>query len=102
MEALKNEIEDIRKHDLFKDLQEKIASGKSVSVLDYSELTPEQKQVLTAQMEAVAKQKEEAQTAESGGLPIVSSKPGRRFGSTQKQEAEKQATHVEKPTPPSG
>jgi serine phosphatase RsbU (regulator of sigma subunit) len=57
----------------------------------------EQKEIAEEQEEAVQKQQEE-QTGEAP--PQVSSKPSRRFG--QKQAAQKEATRVEKPLPPSG
>lgn len=104
MEALERELGDIHKQDLFKDLQAKIAEGIEVPLEDYSELTMEQKQVLKAQMEAVAYQKAQQEYAESqtGGSLFGSSKKGRKMGGGQKQEAEKQQTRVEKPVPPSG
>jgi hypothetical protein len=104
MEALNQELTDIHKQDLFKDLQGKIAEGIEVPLEDYPELSMEQKQVLKAQMEAVRFQKQQAEYAESqsGGSLFGSPKKGRRFGQGQKQEAEKQQTRVEKPVPPSG
>ncbi|MCX6704410.1 MAG: hypothetical protein NTZ07_03095 [Candidatus Woesebacteria bacterium] len=102
MEALNQEIKDIHKQDLFKDLQNKIAQGMEVPVADYTELSMEQKQVLKAQMEAVRAQAAKQQTAGQKILEIPRSKRGRRFGQTQKQEAERQQTRVEKPVPPSG
>ena len=104
MEAYQRELDDIRKQNVFKDLQSRIAQGIVVPLEDYPELTMEQKQVLRAQEEAVEFQKKQAEYVESkkGGLPTVKSKPSRRFGHGQKQEAEKQQTRVEKPVPPSG
>ncbi len=103
MQALQNEIEDIRKGDLFKDLQAKISEGIEIPLEDYPELSMEQKQVLKAQMEAVKFQKQQAEFQSSvQEVPSVSSKPSRRFGAGQKHEAEKQQTRVEKPVPPSG
>lgn len=103
MQALQNEIEDIRKGDLFKDLQAKISEGIEIPLEDYPELSIEQKQVLKAQMEAVKFQKLQAEYQSSvQEVPSVSSKPSRRFGAGQKHEAEKQQTRVEKPVPPSG
>jgi hypothetical protein len=102
MEAFQRELEDIRKQDLFKNLQEKISQGITVPLEDYSELSMEQKQVLKAQMEAVRNQMAKQQAAGQNSLEIPVSKKSRRFGSSQKQEAEKQTTHVEKPVPPSG
>lgn len=104
MEALERELTDIRKQDVFKDLQGRIAQGEEVPLEDYAELTMEQKQVLKAQMEAVKFQKKQAEynASQEGGSLFGSSKKSRKMGSSQKQEAEKQQTHVEKPTPPSG
>jgi len=106
MEALNAELNDIRKQDLFKDLQNKISQGIDVPIADYSELSIEQKQVLKAQMEAVKFQKQQAAYNQSrGGALTSSAKPSRRMGAGQrgqKAEAEKQQTRVEKPVPPSG
>jgi len=104
MEAYTRELEDIRKQDVFKKLQERISQGIEVPLNDYSELSMEQKQVLNAQMEAVKFQKRQAAYMESqnSGSLFGSSKKSRRMGSGQKQEAEKQQTRVEKPVPPSG
>lgn len=104
MEAFQRELDDIRKQDLFKDLQRRISEGEEIPLEDYGELSIEQKQVLKAQMEAVAFQKKQAEYAESQGSGSLfgSAKRGRKLGSSQKQEAEKQQTRVEKPVPPSG
>jgi hypothetical protein len=104
MEALNQELKDIQKQDLFKDLQEKISLGEEIPLQDYPELSMEQKQVLKAQMEAVKTQMLNAQYANNISLevPAIHSKPSRRFGAGQKHEAEKQQTRVEKPVPPSG
>lgn len=102
MQALQNEIDDIRKQEVFKDLQAKIAQGVDVSLEEFTELSMEQKQVLKAQMEAVKFQKQQAKyQASVQEVPSVSSKPSRRFGAGQKHEAEKAQTRVEKPVPPS-
>ena len=106
MEALDRELIDIRKQDLFKDLQRRISEGEEIPLGDYSELSMEEKQVLKAQMEAVKYQKKQVAINQSqGGVPVTSSKPGRRMGAGlrgRKAEAEKQQTRVEKPLPPSG
>jgi hypothetical protein len=103
MEALEQELKDIHKQDLFKDLQRKIAQGITVPLEDYPELSMEQKQVLKAQMEAVKYQREQAAYTQSQeGFKTPVSKRGRKFGSTRKEEAQKEQTHVEKPVPPSG
>jgi hypothetical protein len=101
MGALEQELKDIHKQDLFKDLQDKISQGVDVPVADYSELSVEQKQVLMAQKEAYQKSKA-ANENSFVEVPAIHSKPSRRFGAGQKQEAEKQQTRVEKPVPPSG
>jgi hypothetical protein len=102
MEALQKEIEDIRKQDVFKNLQRRISEGEEISLEEYPELSMEQKQVLIAQMEAVRNQKAAANKNVLTEVPTIHSKPSRRFGAGQKQEAEKQQTRVEKPVPPSG
>lgn len=103
VEAFQRELDDIRKQKLFKDLQYKISQGIEIPLADYPELSMEQKQVLNAQMEAVKFQKDQtAYTASQEGFNTPTSKKGRRFGQGQKEEAERQQTHVEKPVPPSG
>ena len=101
MEAFMRELDEIRKQNLFKNLQAKISQGIEVPLEDYPELSMEQKQVLKAQMEAVKNQRLAA-AQPSSGLVEPTLKRGRRFGPTQKQEAEKQQTRVERPVPPSG
>lgn len=104
VQALQNEIDDIGKQKIFKDLQAKISEGVEVPLENYPELSMEQKQVLKAQMEAVKAQMIDAKytNAKYSEVPTISSKPSRRFGAGQKTEAEKQQTRVEKPVPPSG
>ena len=103
MEALNQELNDIRKQDLFKDLQDKISQGVEVPIADFPELTMEQKQVLMAQKEAYQNQKSKMENQNASiDVPTIQSKPSRRFGAGQKQEAERQQTRVEKPVPPSG
>ena len=95
LEALQREIEDIRKQDIFKDLQRRISEGEEITLDEYPELSVDQKQVLIAQMEAVRKQKYATQNISE--VPSIHSKPSRRFGAGQKQQAQKEQTHVEKP-----
>lgn len=103
MQALQNEVNDIRKQDTVKELQAKISIGETVPLEDYHELSMDQKQVLKAQMEAVKVQQAQAKyQASLQEVPAIHSKPSRRFGAGQKHEAEKQQTRVEKPVPPSG
>jgi hypothetical protein len=91
MEALNQELKDIYKQDLFKDLQNKISQGIEAPIADYTELSIEQKQVLMAQMEAYKNRKESIKNRNTlAEVPAIHSKPSRRFGAGQKQEAERQ------------
>lgn len=101
MQALNRELEDIRKQDLFSDLQKRISLGEKIPLEEYTTLSLEQKQVLKAQMEAYKIQMQKMSQNYSE-IPSIQSKPSRRFGAGQKREAEKQQTRVEKPVPPSG
>ena len=101
MEALIREIEDIRKQDIFKDLQRRISEGEVVPLEEYPDLSLDQRQVLNAQMEAVKNQMAQSRN-NVVDVPSIHSKPSRRFGAGQKSQAEKEQTHVEKPVPPSG
>ncbi len=107
MDAFKRELDDIRKQDVFKTLQRKIAEGEEPPLTDYQELSMEQRQVLKAQLEAAIyqkKQREYQKSLESKPL-FGGSKKGRKQGGGgkgQKGEMEKQQTRVEKPVPPSG
>lgn len=102
LQALERELEDIRIDKLFKELQQKIAEGEEVYLEDIPDLTPEQKQVLKAQMEAVKIQKQQmASQGSSLSEPKTKTKRGSwLFGG--KAQAQKQQTHIEKPLPPSG
>lgn len=102
MQALQNEVDEIRKQGVFKELQAKISEGENFPLEDYPELSMEQKQVLKAQTEAVKFRKQQESQANLKEVPTIHSKPSRRFGAGQKHEAEKQQTRVEKPIPPSG
>ncbi len=102
IEALNRELDDIHKQKIFKELQARIAQGEEVPLEEYPELTMEQKQVLLAQMEAVKKQKAIQFAQGFSDVPAIKSKPSRRFGAGQKQQAQKEQTRVEKPVPPSG
>jgi hypothetical protein len=102
IEALNRELEDIKKQNLFKEIQGRIAMGEIVPLHEYTQLTMEQRQVLSAQMEAVAQQKRLRDASSFQDVPTITSKPSRRFGAGQKQQAQKEQTRVEKPVPPSG
>jgi hypothetical protein len=102
MEALDRELEDIRKNDLFSDLQRRISDGEEIPLEDYPDLSMEQKQVLKAQMEAVKAQESRISNQESG-LAEPATKKGRQlFNFGKKQAVKQEQTRVEKPVPPSG
>lgn len=98
LQALENEIKDIRRQKLFNDLIARIQNGEDVPLEEFIELSFEQKDVLKAQMEAVRTRN--AQPITDQLVEPVSKKGRQLFG--QKQSAQKQTTRVEKPVPPSG
>jgi len=100
LEALQNEMIDIRRQKLFNDLIRRIQEGEDISVEEFQELTHEQRDVLKAHNEAAQKRKANEQNQQSG-LVEPPSKRNRRLGG-QRKAAEKQQTRVEKPVPPSG
>lgn len=101
LQALENELKDIRRQKLFKDLMDRVQSGENVPLEEFSELSYEQKDVLKAQMEAVKNQKIQSAKNQNNQLIEPTAKKGRQmFG--QKKSAQKQTTRVEKPVPPSG
>jgi hypothetical protein len=102
MEALNREISDIQKQGLFKDLQRRISEGEEIPLEDYQTLSPEERQVLKAQMEAVRIQKINSQV-QSDVLVEPAAKKGRQlFNFGKKTAMKREQTHVEKITPPSG
>lgn len=102
VEAYQRELDDIRRENLFKDLQRKISQGEETPLEDYPELSLEQKQVLKAQMEAVAK-RTTANSQQTTTLVEPAAKKGRRlFNFGKKTEVKRQQTRVENIVPPSG
>lgn len=102
MEALNRELTDIRRQDLIKDIQRRISEGEEVPLEDYPDLSPEQKQVLKAQMEAYAAQKLNL-GAQDNDVPEPAAKKSRKlFNFGKKTAVKREQTHVEKPVPPSG
>lgn len=101
LQALESELKDIRRQKLFNELMKRIQSGEDIPLEEFSELSYEQKDVLKAQMEAFKKQ-QAIQASQSSGIPMPSSKQGRKMGGGQKGAAKKEETRVEKPVPPSG
>lgn len=105
IEAYQRELEDVRKQNLLKDLQKRIAEGEEIPLEDYPELSLEHKQVLKAQMEAVRIRMLNAQNsnAKSSFIEVVSKKGRQMMRAMGKKTAMKrEQTHVEKPVPPSG
>jgi len=95
MRAYESELADIRREEIFKDLQKRISEGEDVPIENYSELSMEQKQVLMAQKEAVKVQK----GTQQGTIPQISSKKGRKtFGNIGVKRSQ---TQVEMRQPPS-
>lgn len=102
VEALNRELADIKRQNLFKDLQKRIGEGEEVPLEDYPELSLEQRQVLTAQMQAVREQKTNMQKPQEN-LAEPAAKKGRKlFNFGKKTAMKREQTHVEKPVPPSG
>jgi glutaredoxin len=80
MNEYRNELEQIRKETLFKDLMKKITGGEFVALADYvNDLSFEQREVLRAQMEAVKNRREEEarERKEKETVPQIISKRAR-------------------------
>lgn len=101
VEALNREIVDIKKQDLFKDLQKKIADGEEIYIENYPELSSEQKDVLRALVE-VAKNREVRQSGKDEFTEPAAKKGRQLFNFGKKTAMKREQTHVEKPVPPSG
>ena len=102
LEALQNEMMEIRRQKLFNSLLARIQRGEDVPIEEFQELSHEQRDVLKAQLEAYKKRVSQAPTKK----PLVepSAKTGRGlagFGK-RKTKVERQQTRVEMPLPPSG
>lgn len=105
LRELESELKQIRIEKQVRELQEKIANGDVVYLEKYPEIPIEQKQVLKAQMEAVAKRRQEEAKAQSSYIQAEpSSRPSRRlfsFGGSKKY-AEDLSKSRETRMPPSG
>jgi hypothetical protein len=102
LQALEREIGQIHSEKVYREIMQRVANGEDVPLTDVPELTPEQKQVLMAQMEAV-KQRRQVEAQQPDSSLNISAKPSRKFfGIGAKQAAQKQTTRVERPVPPSG
>ncbi len=97
----KSELEQIRRDNLFKELQRKISEGEEIPLKNYiRDLSSEQREVLKAQMEAVKVRKEMAENAQKkDSFPQVISKKGRGMLNSFKKRNQQ---HVEMRQPPSG
>jgi uncharacterized protein YPO0396 len=78
IEALDAELNQIRRDNLFKDLQRKIAEGEEIPLENYiKELGSEEREVLKAQMEAVKTRKVASENKSKDSLPQIISKKAR-------------------------
>lgn len=101
LEALQNEMMDIRRQKRFNELIQRIQAGEDVPIEEFQELSHEQREVLKAHKEA-AQQRQLEQSQQQNTLQEPSAKRNRRMSGGQKQAAQKQTTRIEKPQPPSG
>lgn len=96
----KNELEEIGRENLYKELQRKISEGEEIPLGDFAnQLSSYQREVLKAQMEAAKSQKEAAKAHESETPLQIISKRGRGIINTVSQRNKQ---HVEMRQPPSG
>lgn len=98
MQAYDTELEQIRKENLFKELQRKIAQGEPVAIENFTELTPQQKDVLKAQSQTIEMQKQASKSQEKESVPQVVSKKGRKILGMFKKKSQQ---YVETRQPPS-
>lgn len=78
IEAYNSELEQIRRDNLFKELQSKIAAGEEIPLENFvKELSFEQRDVLKAQMEAVSMRKIANENKSQDSLPQIISKKAR-------------------------
>ena len=105
LRELEGELRQVRIEKTVRELQEKISNGEIVYLEEYPEIPVEQKQVLKAQMEAIAKRREEEVKAQAGqAVSEPSSRPSRRlfsFGGSKKHAEDLQKSR-ETRMPPSG
>lgn len=96
----KGELEQIRRDNLFKELQREIAEGEEISLENYvKELGSEQREVLKAQMEAMKTRREAAANQKHESIPQIISKRARGMMGIIKKRSQQ---HVEMRQPPSG
>ncbi len=101
MQTYESELNQIRRDNLFKDLQRKVSEGEDISLESYqNELSFEQKDVLKAQMEIVQNQRKMVASQEKSSPLQVIAKKGRNamMGMFKKKNEQ----HVEMRQPPSG
>lgn len=99
LNVYKGELEQIRRENLFKELQRKITEGEEVPLIDYvNELTSEQREVLQAQITAVKERKEAVKKQKPESVPqIVTKKARGMLGAFKKRQQQ----HVETQKMPS-
>lgn len=101
VQALENEMKDISRNKVMKEIQNKIANEEIIYFESYPELSVEQIEILKKQQYQITEKRKYEAQIEKNNIPTTSKK-GRRFGSSRKQAAEKESTRTENPVPPSG
>lgn len=100
MNELRGELEQIRRENLFNELQKKISEGEYIALGDYEkDLGYEQREVLKAQMEAIQERKAKEISTRKETIPQIISKRARGMMGTIKKRNQQ---HVEMRQPPSG
>ncbi len=99
MRSYEGELNQIKRDNLFKELQRKISEGIEVPLEDFAnELSSEQKDVLKAQIEATLSQQSSQNSQKRESIPQIISKKGRQMVNKIKKQNE---MHVETRQPPS-
>lgn len=102
-QAYQSELEDIRKQEIFKDIQRRIQNGEDVSLIDIPGLTREQREVLSAQKKALKLREEEEEKKKEDDQPVEpSTKIKRKMFTGVKGKLEKLKRKTETRLPPSG
>lgn len=105
---LENEIKKIVKEKLVRDIGEKIARGEEVSLENYPQLSLEEREMFSGQIQSVKIQKEIRGQQENALVEPQSKRPrnifafGRKPKSDTSLQAERQKRRIETPMPPTG
>jgi hypothetical protein len=96
MSAHQKELEDIRKTELLREVQEKIQQGEAVSISDLAGISEEQKSNLRAQQDMVQEnRKAQDMVKKSQGLQEPSTKRKRGIFQRAKKKVEQMKTRIE-------